>query len=849
MQRRIALAVVVFLFLCASWALSQPQPPVYRDRVEPHWFADNTRFWYRNNLRNEAREFILVDAAKGTRTPAFDHAKVASALGKALNRQIATDKLPIDSLEFDRDASSLTLVLRDDAAGSAPRTSVPGNPRSAVRTPPPAFLLDLRTYELRPTTAVRSDASLVSGRRVRPSRRTGPETSITFINRLPAEVRIFWIDTEGQRRPYGTLKPNEERDQHTFAGHVWLATDAAGNVLAVFEATEQRSDAIISAQPTSRPAAQTAPARQRFRGGGSRRGGNSPDGKWSVFVRDSNLHVRSIAGGQEFALSSDGKPDDGYSATEVWWSPDSQKLLAMRTAKAQEHKVYIVESSPPDQLQPRLRTLDYLKPGDRIAHPRPQLFHISTRKQIALKDDLFPNPWSIGELRWAADSSRFTFVYNQRGHQVLRLVAVDASTGAARPVIDEQSDTFICYSGKYFCDWIGENEIIWMSERDGWNHLWLYDAQTGQVENQITRGPWVVQAVTRVDPEKRQVWFRAGGIRPGQDPYYTHCCRVNFDGSGLVVLTEGDGNHSVQWSPDQPYFIDTWSRVDQPPINELRSSDDGHLVCRLEEADASEALSARGGRWPQRFVARGRDGVTDIYGVIIRPRNFDPARKYPVVENIYAGPQGFFTPKSFRARFGHQQAIADLGMIVVQCDGMGTSGRSKKFHNVCFKNLRDAGFPDRIAWIKAAAAANPEMDLARVGIYGGSAGGQNAMAALLWHNDFYKVAVADCGCHDNRMDKIWWNEQWMSWPIGPHYAENSNAVNARLLQGKLMLIFGELDSNVDPASTMQVVNALEKANKDFDLVIVTGSNHGAAETPYGSRRRSDFLARNLLGKQ
>jgi dipeptidyl aminopeptidase/acylaminoacyl peptidase len=586
------------------------------------------------------------------------------------------------------------------------------------------------------------------------------------------------------------------------------------------------------------------PQRQPRRSG---RNPQSPDGKWLAIVRDHNLYLRAAETGEEFTLSSDGRSDDRYETGNLWWSPDSQKLVALRTEPAQEHPVHLVESSPRDQLQPKLRSFDYLKPGDRVAHPRPQLFHAATQQQVEIADELFANPWSITEPRWSADSSRLTFIYNQRGHQVLRLVAVDAASGAAQALVDERSETFVCYSGKFFCYWLGDDELVWMSERDGWNHLWLVDARTGQVKNQITEGPWVVQDVVHVDEQQRQVWFRAGGVYAAQDPYYTHFCRVNLDGSGMTVLTEADGDHREQWSPGEACFLATWSRVDQPPVTELRNSQDGRLLCLLEEADASEVLAQRGGRWPQRFTAKGRDGTTDIYGVLIRPRDFDPAKKYPVVENIYAGPQGFFTPKSFRARYAHQQRIADMGLIVVQCDGMGTAGRSKEFHDVCWQNLRDAGFPDRIAWIKAAAAAHPEMDLSRVGIYGGSAGGQNALAALLWHGDFYHVAVADCGCHDNRMDKIWWNEQWLGWPVGQQYEDSSNVVHADRLQGQLMLIVGELDQNVDPASTMQVVNALQRADKDFDLVIVTGTGHGAAETPYGSRRRADFLARHLLG--
>lgn len=814
------------LFLLAIWTVAgAAEPRVYRERVVPHWFAGQTRFWYRNDLKDGAREFVLVDARKGTRQPAFDHARTAAELSKSLSREVTAEKLPVERLEFEDDAQAVVLCGRGQA-----------------------WRLDLNTYELRPCPDAKASLeSLPAGRQPRPTRRTGAETRVTFENRMPGEIVVYWIDMDGRRRRYAAIAPGGQHDQHTYAGHVWLVTDQAGTPLGVFEAAEEESRAVIEGGDVNTAGQEPRPPDSPPRRRQDRRGAESPDGKWIAFLQNDNLHLRAQETGEEFPLSQDGQAGDRYDAGDVWWSPDSQKLVAVRTEPAQEHKVYVVESSPKDQLQPKLRSYDYLKPGDRIARPRPQLFDVAARRQIAISDELHPNPWSIQDMRWSADSSRFTFVYNQRGHQVLRVVAVDAASGAARAIVDERSDTFICYSDKFFCRWLGDGELIWMSERDGWNHLWLYDAQAGRVKNQITAGLWVVQEVTHVDEDRRQIWFRAGGVYQEQDPYYTHFCRVNFDGSGMIALTAGDGDHRVRWSPGEPYFLDTWSRVDLPPITDLRRSEDGQLVCRLEEADASEVLAARGGRWPERFAAQGRDGVTDIYGVILRPRDFDPAKKYPVVENIYAGPQGSFTPKSFRVRYAHQQRIADLGLIVVQCDGMGTAGRSKEFHDVCWRNLRDAGFPDRIAWITAAAAKHPEMDLSRVGIYGGSAGGQNALGALLWHGDFYHVAVADCGCHDNRMDKIWWNEQWMGWPVGKEYEENSNVVNAHRLQGRLMLIVGELDENVDPASTLQVVHALEQADKDFDLVIVTGTGHGAAETPYGSRRRADFLKRHLLG--
>jgi len=267
-------------------------------------------------------------------------------------------------------------------------------------------------------------------------------------------------------------------------------------------------------------------------------------------------------------------------------------------------------------------------------------------------------------------------------------------------------------------------------------------------------------------------------------------------------------------------------------------------VCLLEEADASEILKDRG-FLPERFQAPGRDGKTPIFGVIHRPRNFQPGQSYAVIENIYAGPHDYHVPKEFRALWGHQHRIADLGFIVVQIDGMGTAWRSKAFHDVCYRNLKDAGFPDRIAWLNEAAGKVPQMDLGRVGIYGGSAGGQNAMAALLWHGDFYRAAVADCGCHDNRMDKIWWNEQWMGIPEGDVYAANSNMENAHLLRGSLMLVVGEQDRNVDPATTTQVAGRLVRAGIDFDFLVVPGAGHGACETPWASRRREQFFERTL----
>ncbi len=574
----------------------------------------------------------------------------------------------------------------------------------------------------------------------------------------------------------------------------------------------------------------------------------SPDGRYAAQMQDSNIVVRS-ASGKEIFRTTDGDSSDPYTGA-LDWSPDGRKLVAQRSTVVPIHRVTFVESSPKDQLEPKVHVNDYAKPGDPLPIVRPVLLDPEKGRVAPADANLAPTPYfNYGEdldIHWAKDSSRFFYVYNQRGHQALKVIAVDAATGASRAVVDDRSKTFIDYSGKQFLEYLDDtNELVWMSERNGWNHLYLVDARTGAVKNPITQGEWVVRRVLNVDPKARQILFMAGGIVPGQDPYYLHLVKVNFDGTGLKVLTEGDGTHSVTLNKDRSAFVDLWSRVDQAPVAELRRTVDGARVAELERWD-TVSLRKAGWKLPERFTAKARDGKTDIYGVIYRPSNYDPAKKYPVIEYIYAGPQDAFVPKAFQQRTMFPELV-ELGFILVSIDGMGTSQRSKAFHDVCFKNLGDGGFPDRILWMKAAAVQDPAMDLSRVGIFGGSAGGQDALRALLGFGDFYKAAVADCGCHDNRMDKVWWNELWMGWPVGPHYAEQSNVTNAPKLKGDLLLLVGEMDTNVDPASTLQVVNALVKADRDFEMLVVPGSDHGTMRIPHVERRLKDFFVRHLLG--
>jgi dipeptidyl aminopeptidase/acylaminoacyl peptidase len=605
----------------------------------------------------------------------------------------------------------------------------------------------------------------------------------------------------------------------------------------------------------------------------------SPDGKWLAFIENYNVAIRPAGGKARTLLSADGSEGNYYDLTTLVWSPDSTRIAAYRVRPGYRRLIHYVSSSPEDQLQPEHWAAQYAKPGDQLDLEQPVLFDITRKTQTVVDSRLFPNPYDLSDMTWRKDGRALTFDYNQRGHQVYRVIEIDGQTGATRALISEEPKTFFYYnrsnadlqSGKRFrFDLADGKETIWMSERDGWNHLYLIDGTTGAVKSQITKGQWPVRHVIKVDEEKRQLWFSAGGMNAGEDPYFQHYYRINLDGTGLTPLTTVAANHRVEFSTDMTLFLDHYSRPDLASVLELHSATakavalqdktsdkpvegDGfshRLIAEIERGDISALIKA-GWQAPEVFVAKGRDHVTDIWGLIWKPSRFDPSKKYPVIEYIYAGPHGTHTPKSFAATSG-MQAQADLGFIVVQMDGMGTSNRSKAFQDVAWQNLKDAGFPDRLLWHKAAAAKFPWYDITRVGIYGGSAGGQNSLGALLFHPDFYKAAVSYAGCHDNRMDKIWWNEQWMGWPIGPQYSESSNVDNAWRLEGKVLLIVGELDTNVDPSSTLQVVKALLRANKNFDYLMIPGADHNAGRggeyADYGERKRFDFFVRNLLGQ-
>lgn len=569
------------------------------------------------------------------------------------------------------------------------------------------------------------------------------------------------------------------------------------------------------------------------------RGGRSPDDKWVAEVREGVVMIRANA--------PDGPATkiELTNIAEVEWARSSKFLLAKKRLDGDRKEVFLVESSPRNAHRARLERRLYDQPGDQL--DRYELFICNPETGATKKVDLDPilgggQPWaSPPRGRWL-EGDRIALQFPDRGYQRYRVVIVNPD-GTVFTQIDEKSPTFVDTTSTIYRPLTKSTDVIWRSERDGYGHLYLIDGTNGQVKRQLTKGSWVVRSVEHIDEDAGFAVISANGMRPGEDPYHIHYYRVPLAGGDPIPLTQGHGSHRAQFSPGNKRFVTTYSRVDAAPVHEVRDLD-GKLILELEKADVSGLAELKIPK-VEVFSSKGRDGTTDIWGVVVRPTTFDPTKKYPIIENIYAGPHDSHVPKTYFPIM-RMQRLAELGFIVIQVDGMGTRNRGKKFHDVCWQNVADAGFPDRKLWIQALAKKYPYMDDSRVGIYGTSAGGQNAAGALLFHGDFYKVAVASCGCHDNRIDKYWWNEHWMGYPVGKHYDEQSNITQAGRLQGRLLLLVGEMDRNVPPESTLRFADALMRARKEFDLLVLPGMDHTDGGV-YGERKRRDFFVRWLHG--
>jgi dipeptidyl aminopeptidase/acylaminoacyl peptidase len=620
----------------------------------------------------------------------------------------------------------------------------------------------------------------------------------------------------------------------------------------------------------------------------------SPNGKYVAFVRQYNLWLRDVVTGEETALSHDGREGYAYATplpdpvamvsqlTDkpvhmplLQWSPDSSKIATFAlTVPAETQLLGMAQNAPPDRYRPRHYVYPYPLPVDeQLPSSTPKIFDVETCGQLVSagrpsSSETQSLPGGYGgagyggiSWQWAGDSASVRFTEIDRGYTACRLVEIDLSTGHMRTVVEERDDISVNnFSGGNYGSYREMDDILWLSERDGHHHLYLY-ANDGSLKHQLTHGEWQVRNVHRVDSVNRCVYFSGSGREPDRDPYLRHLYCVGMDDCALQLLTPEPAEHTVTFSPDGTVFVDAYGTADCPAQTLLRSAVDGSLLCVMENADVSALTKmAPGWRPPTPFQGTAADGVTPLFALIWWPSNYDPNKRYPVVENIYTGPHAAHVPKGFKqSLFHHSQAIAELGFVCVFIDGRGSGDRSREFRLRSQKNLKDGGGgPDHVEMLRQMAVQHPSMDLDRVGIWGHSAGGYDSARAIFDHPDFYKVAVSTAGCHDNRMDKASWNEQWMG-RMGPHYEENSNYTAAHKLKGKLLLAHGEVDENVPIAATLKLVEALMQANKDFDYFPLANQDHSlgrrgagpqgawAGANRYLLRRRYDYFVRHLLG--
>jgi dipeptidyl-peptidase 4 len=604
----------------------------------------------------------------------------------------------------------------------------------------------------------------------------------------------------------------------------------------------------------------------------------SPDGKRAVFIRNWNLFVRDVATGKETAITTDGVKDFGYATDNagwthsdrpiVLWSPDSKKIATFQQDQRGVGEMYLVDTRVG---HPNLLAWKYPLPGDEVVTMIQRVVIDASAPDAArivrlqmppdqhrstLCDDVTCRGGEWADVQWSPDSAHLAFVSTSRDHRREQLRVADAATGAIRDVLEETVATFF-ESGNGAVNWRylpASNEILWFSERDNWGQLSLYDLQTGRLKNQVTDGEGNVTQLLKVDEKTRTLYFLAVGREKGRDPYFTHFYRIGFDGRNLQLLTPEDATHEVALSPSGDFFVDSYSKPDAPPVAVLRDTH-GKEILTLEKADISKLL-ATGWKPPTSFTVKARDGQTDLYGLMYKPTTLDPAKKYPIVNHIYPGPQtGSVGGRTFSAARGDCQALAELGFIVVELDGMGTPWRSKKFHEAYFADMGDNTLPDQVSGMKQLAQKYPWIDIDRAGIYGHSGGGYATADAMFRYPDFFKVGISESGNHDNREYEDDWAEKWQGLlkknaDGTTNYDDQANQNHAKNLKGHLLLAHGTMDANVPPYNTLLVVDALIKANKDFDLLMLPNQGHGYGNASnYMTRRRWDYFVRYLLGAE
>jgi len=592
----------------------------------------------------------------------------------------------------------------------------------------------------------------------------------------------------------------------------------------------------------------------------------SPDGKRAAFIRDWNLWVRDVATGRETQLTTDGTPNYGYATDNAgWihsdrpillWSPDSKKIATQQQDDRHVGDMYLVDTRVG---HPHLMAWKYPLPGDSIVSMIHRvIIDVDTRKMVRLETPpdyhraMLGDNLNMADLIWSPDGSQLAYVSTSRGHKHATVKLADANTGAVRTVFEESSPTQFESVAGWRIIWPA-HEIIWSSERDNWAQLYAYDLNTGKLLRKITTGEGPVEKIERVGARGRTVVVEALGRTRG-DPYFRHYYRVGVNGHGWTALTPDSADHTIQISPSGRYIIDTYSTPVSPPTTVLRDARNGHIIMRLAHADISRLL-ATGWKPPIPIVTTARDGKTALYGLMFRPTDFDSTKRYPIINNPYPGPQaGSVGTRSFLAARGDHQALAELGFVVITVDGMGTPGRSKSFHDAYYGAMgRDNTLPDQVAAMQQLARRYRWIDVSRAGIYGHSGGGFATADAMFRYPEFFKVGIAESGNHDQRDYEDDWGERYQGLLVKTgdttdNYTAEANQNVAKNLEGHLLLVHGSMDDNVPPTNTFLVAQALIRANKDFDELIIPNVHHGyGPASNYMMRRRWDYFVRYLLG--
>lgn len=589
------------------------------------------------------------------------------------------------------------------------------------------------------------------------------------------------------------------------------------------------------------------------------------NGRWAVFPDNGNLIAHDLIDHRRYPLTHDGSPLWAYGWEPSWyamqpadaaapptpdachlvWSPDQTQFVTFRIDRRQAGKLYLYQAAGDDGFRAKVWQYERALPiDDTVPSYSLHLFDLVQKRQINVTlpaTDAYPQ-WSLPQ--WSADGKTLWWARHNRAFRSVELRAIDAAGGQSRVLRTDQSETFIDINHHQFHVLPERREILWSHEEDGWNHLLLLDGETGAVKQRLTQGDWMLQNIEHVDEKAGHLIFSANGREPGIDPYFRQLYRLDLASGSVTLLTDKSLHHQIQMGPKGEFFIDEASRVDQPPQFVLRRSRDGKAVKVLMEADIKPLLAA-GWRAPEPFNVKARDGQTDLYGLLYLPADFDPAKRYPVIDATYSGPHAVNTPKGFARLLRRSEVgLAALGFVVVNIDGLGTARRGKAFQNASYRNLGDVGAPDHISALQQLARTRPWMDLDRVGIYGHSAGGYDTVRAMLMHPEFYKVGVSSAGNHDHRMAKIWWPELWMG-RDGAHYQDQSNITHADKLQGHLLLVHGDMDNNVNPASSLRLAAALIEHDKDFELLLIPNRDHYLEDHPYFVRKRMEWFVRWL----